>query len=165
MLGSIKCVPSKCFLFNWKVSNIPIPTGKDPLSTCMLHAFLYSLSNPIRAQVWFIPLSRSYSPWTPPHKNLLPSPTHGEWSVPPECPEIIVCSSLEVIHYMLSCPSCHIAFKSSCVISWGVEILIMSHRSEYPPSSQCGDLLYNTSRLLENIRLETFSDSPICTNV
>lgn len=161
MLGSMKWVPSKCFLFNWKVSNILIPTGKDPLSTRVLHAFLYSLSNPIHAQVWFILLSRSYSPWTPPHKKLLPSVTHGEWSVPPECPEIIVCSSLVVIHHMLSCPSCHIAFKSSCVISWRVEILIMSHCSEYPPSSQCRDLLYNTPKLLENTHLETFSDSPM----
>lgn len=37
----------------------------------------------------------------------------------------------------------------------------MSHRSEYPPSSQCGDLLYNTPKLLENIHVETFSDSPM----
>lgn len=62
MLGSIKCVPSKCFLLNWKASNILLPTGKHPLSTCVLRAFLYSLSNPIRAQVWFILLSRSYFP-------------------------------------------------------------------------------------------------------
>lgn len=123
---------------------------------CLL---FFPLSHPMHAQVYSL-FFEDYTLIDLPHKNLLTSITPGEWSSPPECPELIVSSSSAVINHMLSCAiltlfSCCHAYSplgsrfSSCLIAFSTSLAL-----------GVGICYKIHPRLLEGTDSKTFSDSP-----
>lgn len=133
---------------------------------CFRHACLlfFPLSHPIHAQVYPL-FFEDYTRIDLLHKSLLPSTTPGEWSVPHECPELIVCSSSVVINHMLSCAILTLFSRlhaysplgsrfSSCLIAFSISLAL-----------SVGICCKIHPRLLESLGSKTFSDSRVGPNI